>query len=205
MNEYEEDERHGTTIVGILTENGVVIGSDRKTSVFISTARKDSLKIKSINSQTLLSWAGAVSDAQNIHSELSTKANIYEARREREMSVKAIVNSLHSHLREEHMHVSPIIGGFDEDGPQLYDIGVFGTKAQMSNYATAGSGGNFAMGVLEAGYRPDLTIKEAKELAKKAIKAATERDNFTGNGLTIGEATKDGVNIETYSEIPEEI
>lgn len=202
--DYEDYEKHGTTIIGILTEDGVVLASDRKVSTHISTADKDFLKIKDINPNTLLAFAGSVADAQDIVSHLRQQANLYNARRERDLDVSTTVNILQNYMRDCFRYVSPLIGGFD-DSPRLYEISPGGSSISINNYACSGSGQQFATGVLESEYKPNLTISEARELARKAIKAASERDNFTGNGITIGVIKSDDKSIETYDVIPDEI
>ncbi len=45
---------------------------------------------------------------------------------------------------------------------------------------SVGSGSTYAYGVLDAGYRWDLTEEEAIELGQKAIWHATHRDAYSG-------------------------
>lgn len=43
-----------------------------------------------------------------------------------------------------------------------------------------GSGSTFAYGVIDSGYREDLSVAEAYELAERAIYHATHRDAYSG-------------------------
>ena len=46
-----------------------------------------------------------------------------------------------------------------------------------------------------------LTVEEAKEVALRAIKAATERDTYSGNGFLVAEVTKDGYKMLEKEEV----
>ena len=60
-------------------------------------------------------------------------------------------------------------------------------------YAAVGSGTEIAMGVLEEGYKENLSIEEAKDLVTRAVKSAISRDAMSGDGIDFLIITKDGV------------
>ena len=45
---------------------------------------------------------------------------------------------------------------------------------------SVGSGSTYAYGVLDANYRYDMSVDEARELGKRAIYHATHRDAYSG-------------------------
>jgi 20S proteasome alpha/beta subunit len=45
---------------------------------------------------------------------------------------------------------------------------------------SVGSGSTFAYGVLDSGYREDLSVEEAYDLGERAIYHATHRDAYSG-------------------------
>lgn len=59
-------------------------------------------------------------------------------------------------------------------------------------YFSVGSGSTYAYGVLDTGYRPDLTVEEAIDLGKRAIYHATHRDAASGGINNLFHVTKDG-------------
>lgn len=69
-------------------------------------------------------------------------------------------------------------------GPALYYVDSEGSRTK-GNVFSVGSGSVYAYGVLDAGYRPDLTDEEAYELARRSIYHATFRDSYSG-GLIRG-------------------
>lgn len=48
---------------------------------------------------------------------------------------------------------------------------------------SVGSGSTYAYGVLDTGYRYDLSVEEARELGKRAIYHATHRDAYSGGSV----------------------
>ena len=89
-----------------------------------------------------------------------------------------------------------IVGGIDEDGPSLYVLDVLGSLIP-DKYAAVGSGTETAIGVVEEGYKENLSLKEAKELITRGVKAAINRDAMSGDGLDFVIITKDGVTEES--------
>jgi proteasome beta subunit len=53
------------------------------------------------------------------------------------------------------------------------------------DFASSGSGSPIAYGVLESLYHKEITNEEAKEIARKAVSAAMERDPGSGNGIDV--------------------
>jgi proteasome beta subunit len=88
-----------------------------------------------------------------------------------------------------------IVGGLDEEGPSLYVLDVLGSLIP-DKYAVVGSGTEIAMGVLEEGYKEELSIEEAKALVTRAIKSAISRDAMSGDGIDFLIITKDGITEE---------
>ncbi|MEM2422406.1 MAG: proteasome subunit beta, partial [Candidatus Bathyarchaeia archaeon] len=82
--------------------------------------------------------------------------------------------------------------------PKLFALDPLGSVIE-DKYASVGTGAELAIGILEAEYKENLTIEEAKELVKKAIKAAVSRDAGSGNGIDILVITKNGIKEETVS------
>lgn len=54
-----------------------------------------------------------------------------------------------------------------------------GTRLSGNMFST-GSGNSYAYGVMDSGYRPNLSLKEAYDLGRRAIVHATHRDSYSG-------------------------
>jgi proteasome endopeptidase complex, beta component (EC 3.4.25.1). Threonine peptidase. MEROPS family T01A len=86
--------------------------------------------------------------------------------------------------------VHSIIGGVDEEeGAVLYMTDWLGTVTK-ERYVATGSGSPYAMGALEAGYRDDLTLEEAVDLAIRSVKAAIKNDPGSGEGIDVVTITR---------------
>ena len=92
-----------------------------------------------------------------------------------------------------------MLGGYDRDGPALFNIDMFGSVEKKS-YVTTGSGSPVAYGVLEDEYRDDLTLEDAKLIALRAVKAAIVRNIGTGDGINIAAINKNGFQLLTKEQ-----
>ncbi|MEM3641848.1 MAG: proteasome subunit beta, partial [Candidatus Bathyarchaeia archaeon] len=84
----------------------------------------------------------------------------------------------------------------DDEGASLYVLDVLGSVIP-DKYAVVGSGTEIAMGVIEEGYREDMTIEETKDLVIRAIKSAISRDIMSGDGIDFLIITKGGIKEES--------
>jgi len=92
-----------------------------------------------------------------------------------------------------------LLGGYDRDGPALFNIDMFGSVEKKS-YVTTGSGSPVAYGVLEDEYRNDLTLEDAKVIALRAVKAAIVRNIGTCDGINIAAIDKNGFQLLTKEQ-----
>jgi len=194
----------GTTTVGIATEDGVVIGTDRRASLggrFVSN--KNVQKVEQIHPTGALTLVGSVGGAQSFIRTLRSEANLYESRRGEPMSIHALATLAGNFARGgPFIAINPILGGVDEDGSHVYSIDPAGGVME-DDYTVTGSGMQLAHGALEGEYDEELSIEEATTLAARAVQAATERDTGSGNGFVTATITEDGVEIEKYDDVTE--
>jgi len=193
----------GTTTVGLTTDEGVVLATDRRASAGNLVASKRAKKIAEIHPRGALTISGAVSAAQALINNLQAEVRLYEARRDEEMTIKALATLTSNFLRSGAFYiVHPILGGVDSDGGHIYSIDPAGSIMEEPYNAT-GSGSPFAFGVLEQRYEDGMTNDEARTVATDAVKSAVERDTASGNGIIISEITDEGVEIEEHEDLDE--
>jgi proteasome beta subunit len=193
----------GTTVVGLTTEDGVVVAADRRASAGNVVAHKDVQKIERVHPRAVFTLAGHVSGAQALVQSVRSEVSLYETRRGEPMSIPALVTLTSNMMQGGRFSiVTPIIAGVDGDGHHLYSVGP-GGSALPDDYAAVGSGMQMALGMLEDGYRDDLSNDEAVDVAVRAVRSASERDTASGNGVTVARITPDGVDIETYDSFDE--
>lgn len=80
------------------------------------------------------------------------------------------------------LSMGTMITGWDKTGPRLFYVDSDGTRLEGERFSV-GSGSTFAYGVLDAGYRSDLTVEEAIELGRRSIFHATHRDAYSGGSI----------------------
>ena len=78
-------------------------------------------------------------------------------------------------------------------GPGLYYVDSDGTRLSNDMFSV-GSGSTYAYGVLDSGYKYDLSVEEAYDLGQRAIYHATHRDAYSG-GVVNCEYTEEDVLI----------
>ena len=95
-----------------------------------------------------------------------------------------------------------MICGWDKTGPSVFYVDSDGTRLKGDLFSV-GSGSTFAYGVLDQGYRWDLTDEEAQELGRRSIYAAGHRDAFSGNTCNLFHVKEDGWKfIGNVSSVP---
>ena len=182
----------GTTTLGLVCKDGVVLAADRRTSGGYTIMHKHADKLVKIDDNMVITTAGLVSDIQLLSKLIRAELKLKKIRTGRKPSVKEAANLLagmmYNNIRRPSMVpgiVGFLLGGFDEHGTKLYDLGVDGSVMEYKDYASNGSGSTLALGALEAIYKKGMTTKEGVEIAKKAINSAIQRDMPTGNGVDI--------------------
>jgi proteasome beta subunit len=190
----------GTTTIGIATEHGVVVATDKRASLggrFVSN--KQVQKVEQIHPTAALTLVGSVGGAQSFIRSLRAEVNLYESRRGEDMSMQALSTLAGNFARGgPFLAINPILGGIDDEGSHVFSIDPAGGVME-DDYTVTGSGLTVAYGTLEGLYEDDLTIDEARQVAAKSVKAAAERDTGSGNGIYIADVTEDGVDIEGYN------
>jgi proteasome beta subunit len=85
-----------------------------------------------------------------------------------------------------------LMGGFDEEGTHLYSLDPFGSIIEEKNFTSVGSGSVVGFGVLEAGFKENMTIDQGIDLVKRAVDAARKRDIASGGKMQIATITEEG-------------
>lgn len=178
-----------TTIVGIKTKEGVVLGSDRRASKGFFIGSKITQKIARVDDTLAIAIAGQLSDAEYLIRVAKAERKLLELRRGFPLTVKEssrlIANLAYSGLKSYQPYfVELLVAGVDDNGGHIYAADMSGAIT-TEDFASSGSGSPIAYGVLESVYHKNITNEEAKEIATKAVAAAMERDPGSGNGIDV--------------------
>jgi proteasome beta subunit len=190
----------GTTTVGIVCKDAVILAADRKATAGNLIAHKKMKKLVKVSDMMALTTAGVVSDIQLLVKLLRAELSLKETQTSRKARVIEAANLLsgmcYRAIRQPTMIMtiaSFMLGGADEEGVYLYDIEPAGSVMSHDDFNADGSGSVFALGVLEAEYKPNLSVEDGLELAKRAVNAAIQRDTASGCGIDIWIITKKGI------------
>ena len=185
----------GATTVGVVFQDGVLLAAEKRVTYGYFIMSRGGKKVFKVTDRIGVACAGLVGDMQILAREMEAQANLYSMDVGRSISVhsaaKLMANVLFNR-RYAPLITQTIVGGLDEDGPSLYVLDVLGSLIP-DKYAAVGSGTELAIGVIEEGYKENLTLAETKELVKRAIKAAISRDATSGDGVDFLIITKDGI------------
>ncbi len=190
----------GTTTIGLVCKDGVILAADKKVTLggqIVSSKKFE--KVVILNEDMAMTFAGLVSDVQLLTKLIKAQMKLDELRRGKKLKIREAANLLANLVYQNVRKMSMVQGitgflfsGRDQEGIHLYQLGVDGSLGKYDDYTADGSGMMFAIGVLEAGWRADLSVEEGAKLAIKAVSASMERDTASGGGIDIIAITKDG-------------
>lgn len=184
----------GTTTVGLICKDAVILGTDKRASMAYFVSSKTAEKLHKIQEHLYMTIAGGVADAQYLIDVLKAETSLYQYKEEKPIKVKSAGKLLSNILYQNKMfpyQVGLILGGVtEEEGPALLNIGAYGSILP-DKFCAIGSGQNFSYGVLEAKFKDNLSVAEGKEIVKKAVTSSIIRDMASGNGIDIAVVKKD--------------
>lgn len=177
----------GATVVAVKYSGGVVLGAEKRVTLGMRLMSRSGKKIYQISENLYIGVAGLIADMQAISRNLKAELKLYELESKRPPTVKVaaklLSNMLYSHKIYPYF-ASVIVVGVDESGPHIYVLDPLGSVIE-DNYVALGSGSELAISIVETEYSKELDRKHAEELIIKSIKAASQRDVLSGDGIDI--------------------
>ncbi|MDO5861596.1 MAG: proteasome subunit beta, partial [Thermoplasmata archaeon] len=130
---------------------------------------------------------------------MQSEISIYAMKKGAPMSVTAAATLVASVIRQG-FYLGLIVGGYDKTGGHIFSIDGAGGYIE-DNYCSVGSGSVYALGALEAAFKPDMDKDEAIDVAITALNSARRRDNCTGDGFLVSYIGPDGYEEISRDEI----
>lgn len=176
-----------TTTVGIRTSDGIVLATDRRATMGYYVADKDVVKIEPLDDDSAITIAGSVSAAQSYSHMLRLNLEYTKARRGWALSAEELAKlCAHSIQRMGGIYGQFILATRRDGRMKLWDVGGDGSLIEKRDFTVSGSGTGPAIGVLESTEWDKVkTLKDAENVARKAISASAARDVGSGNGLIL--------------------
>jgi proteasome beta subunit len=177
----------GTTTVGVVGKDGVILASDTRVTMGFYVAHKHGKKVYKIDDHIGMTISGTVADAQRTVDILTANAQLYKINMGRPMPVSSaarfVANLLFS-VRYVPFEAYVLIGGVDDTGPHVFSLDPFGTVIEEKCVAT-GSGSPVAYGVLEDEFREGRLVDELLPVVVKAVGSAMKRNAATGDSFNV--------------------
>ena len=192
----------GTTTIGVVCEDGVILASDTRVTMGYYVAHKAGKKVYKIDDHLGMTIAGTVADAQRVVDILTANAKLYKIKMNRPMPVQTaarlIANLLFS-ARYVPLATQVLIGGLDSSGPHVFNLDPYGSLTE-EKFVSTGSGSPIAYGVLEDKYKENVPIQELLPTIVKAVNAAMKRDIASGNNYNVTVIDSNGYRELTKEE-----
>ncbi len=183
----------GTTTVGLVCKDGIILASDRRATMGYLIASKDIDKVYQVDEHIAMTIAGGVGDAQTLIRWMQAELKLYKLRHEKKINVEAAATLLANILTQYKFYpfyVQLLLGGVDEK-PRLFSIDMLGGVTE-EKFTSTGSGSPVAYGVLEELYKDNATIEDNLKVAAKSVSAAMKRDAASGERVDVTIVTKEG-------------
>ena len=177
----------GTTTIGVVCKDGVILASDTRVTMGYYVAHKAGKKVYQIDDHLGMTIAGTVADAQRVVDILTANAKLYRIKMNRPMPVntaaRLVANLLFS-ARYVPLATQVLVGGVDTTGPHVYNLDPYGSLTE-EKFVSTGSGSPIAYGVLEDKYKENMPVQELLPIIVKAVNAAMKRDIASGDSYNV--------------------
>jgi proteasome beta subunit len=179
---------HGTTVVGLKFEGGMVMAGDRRATEGYSIADDKMEKVFEADDYSAIAIAGAAGQAVEIVKLFQLELEHYEKITGDRLSLEGKANRLGQMIRGnfplamQGLVVVPLFGGYDERRREgrIFYYDATGGSWEEDDYQATGSGGRPAKSSLKKRWRPGLTRDEGIRVAVEALLDASQEDVATG-------------------------
>src|SRR6266568_7932195 len=203
MSTVSREVETGTTTLGLVCKDGVVLAADRRATAGTLIAHKRTKKVYKLDDNIGLTTAGLVGDLQVLARYITAEVELYKLKRGISMPVEACATLTANILSGSRFYpywVQLVIGGWDRAGGHVYSLDAAGGSLP-DKFVSSGSGSPYVYGVLEDHYTDGMTTEEGANLAVRAVTAAMKRDAVSGEGIDVAIITKDGFKMLDDKEV----
>eukprot|EP01071_Lankesteria_metandrocarpae_P002553 Lankesteria_metandrocarpae@DN2406_c0_g1_i1.p1 len=176
----------GTTICGVKCGNCVVLGADTRATEGYIVADKNCQKLHPMSGNIWCAGAGTAADLEHTTGLVASKMELHRLVTSRQPRVATAVAMLSQMLFKYQGHIgcALVVGGYDHSGPKLYKVHSHGSS-DMTPFAAMGSGSLCAEGVLEGGYKDNMSLEEGVQLVTAAIRSGILNDLGSGSFVDV--------------------
>jgi proteasome beta subunit len=179
---------HGTTIIAVSFEGGVVLAGDRRATMGNVIASRDMEKVFPTDEYSAVGIAGTAGLAIEMVKLFQLELEHFEKVEGAQLSLEGKANRLSTMIRSnlgmamQGLAVVPLFAGFDVDRGKgrIFSYDVTGGRAEEHGFASTGSGSVYARGSMKKLYRAGLSEEQATTLVVQALYDAADDDSATG-------------------------
>ncbi|SNX96469.1 proteasome endopeptidase complex, beta component Threonine peptidase. MEROPS family T01B [Geodermatophilus sabuli] len=183
---------HGTTIVAVTYDGGVLMGGDRRATMGNLISSRDIEKVYPADAWSVIGIAGAAGIAIEMVKLYQVELEHYEKIEGLTLSLDGKANRLAQMIRGnlgaalQGLAVVPLFAGYDLDAApgtspgRIFSYDVTGGNYEERGYSAVGSGSLFARNSLKKTWRPGLGGDAATRTIVEALYDAADDDSATG-------------------------
>jgi proteasome beta subunit len=179
---------HGTTVLALRFQEGVVMAGDRRATEGYTIAERDVRKVHTTDRWSAIAFAGAAGPCMEFTRLFQVELEHYEKLEGCELSMDGKANKLAQMIRGnlplamQGLVVVPVYAGFDnvQKRGRMFKFDIAGGRYEEQEFCAVGSGGKDAKGTLRKLFRVGLTCDAAISVAIESLYDAADNDIATG-------------------------
>ena len=183
---------HATTIVAVVTAEGVVMAGDRRATMGNLIASRDIEKVFAADAYSLIGIAGTAGVGIELMRLFQVELEHYEKIEGTMLTLPGKANRLATMIRNnlgaalQGLAVVPLFAGYDLDAAdpanagRIFSFDIAGGVYEERGYDSIGSGSLFAKSAMKKRYRAGLSTSDAVRLCVEALYDAADDDTATG-------------------------
>ena len=179
---------HGTTVLAMKYDQGVLVAGDRLATAGHSVASRDVVKVFATDSHSCMAISGAAGPSIEMARILSVELEHYEKMEGQALELDGKANKLSQMIRQnlpaamQGLAVVPLFAGFDKRRKEgrLWKFDITGGRYEESEFDSTGSGGIYARETLKQNWQREINRNDAVNLAVASLTAAADEDRATG-------------------------
>jgi len=179
---------HGTTIVAVDFDGGVIMAGDRRSTAGSMIAQRDIEKVFRSDDTSCVGISGVAGTGLELVRLFQLELEHYEKLEGRTLSLEGKANRLAAFVRGnlsgamQGLVVVPLFAGYDDDTGtgRIFSYDVAGGRYEERKFHGIGSGSIFARGSLKKLYTEGMTEGDAITVCMQALYDAADDDSATG-------------------------
>ncbi len=179
---------HGTTVVAIRSDSGVVMAGDRRATAGNLIANRRIEKVFAADEHSGVAIAGAAGPAVEMVRLFQVQLRHYEKVEGEQLSLEGKANQLAQMVRAnlpaamQGFVVIPLFAGYDHRRRRgrVFSYDATGGKYEEADFQTNGSGGIHARNWIKGGWHEGMAPDDVVALAIRSLFAAADEDAATG-------------------------